>query len=58
MKNPIEFMAKRKRGVVSNLGGPKDACMRADLTSTIAMLRYREKEADLRLSRVPPLMYL
>jgi hypothetical protein len=30
--------------------GPKDACKRAFLSHVVSMLRYREKEADLRLS--------
>jgi hypothetical protein len=47
-------MVKKKMGVASHFWAHKMHVKIADLTSAVTMLRYREKEADLRLSRVPP----
>jgi hypothetical protein len=42
---------EEKNGNSVTFLGPEDACKNADFA--VAMLRYREKEADLRLSMVP-----
>ena len=47
----IRLTARRKMGVASHFWAHK-ICKIADLTSAVSMLGYREKEADLRLSRV------
>jgi hypothetical protein len=49
VKIELDLWRREKEGSLCILG-PSDACKRAFLTSAVAMLRYREKEADLRLS--------